>query len=202
LTSNALLNSFVDILHGKIVSIINKNEKQMKIIRILSLLFFIGLLNHVSAQSIPDSTKCKCCDDVFRSFDFWIGDWVVTQNGKAAGTNKITLVQDSCLLVENWASATSNYKGTSYNFYDSKTKTWHQTWVDNKGGSLKLKGTFENGKMILMDEPTLNQKNQLQINKISWTPNEDGSVRQHWEVTTDLGTTWTTLFDGLYKSRE
>jgi hypothetical protein len=33
--------------------------------------------------------------------------------------------------------------------------------------------------------------------RISWTPNDDGSVRQHWESSTD-GEEWTTLFDGLY----
>lgn len=32
--------------------------------------------------------------------------------------------------------------------------------------------------------------------RITWTPNADGTVRQHWEQSTDGGKTWTTAFDG------
>ncbi len=36
---------------------------------------------------------------------------------------------------------------------------------------------------------------------ITWTPNADGSVRQHWETSED-GKTWKTAFDGLYTPRK
>ena len=32
----------------------------------------------------------------------------------------------------------------------------------------------------------------------TWTPNPDGSVRQHFEISADDGATWTTWFDGKY----
>ncbi len=172
----------------------------MKSISTVSFLLIISL--HLFSQSNQKTNDCICCETEFRQFDFWLGEWDVTQKGIQAGINTIFLSQDSCLMVENWTSSTSNYSGTSYNYYDKKSRMWHQTWVDNKGGSLRLKGVFENGKMILMDEASFNQKNKLQINKITWTPNEDGSVRQLWELTTDLGHTWTILFDGLYKPRQ
>ena len=35
------------------------------------------------------------------------------------------------------------------------------------------------------------------IHRITWTPNEDGSVRQHWQTRRD-GDAWNTAFDGLY----
>ena len=38
--------------------------------------------------------------------------------------------------------------------------------------------------------------------RITWTDNEDGTVRQHWEVTKDGGKTYSTLFDGLYKKKK
>jgi hypothetical protein len=34
--------------------------------------------------------------------------------------------------------------------------------------------------------------------RVTWTPNADGSVRQLWEKSADGGATWTTAFDGLY----
>ena len=33
----------------------------------------------------------------------------------------------------------------------------------------------------------------------TWTPNPDGTVRQHWEISSDAGKSWTTAFDGLYR---
>jgi hypothetical protein len=36
------------------------------------------------------------------------------------------------------------------------------------------------------------------LNRITWTPNPDGTVRQRWDQSTDSGATWTTVFDGLY----
>ena len=42
---------------------------------------------------------------------------------------------------------------------------------------------------------------QRRIERITWTPNADGTVRQHWEQSTDGGKTWTTAFDGLYRRK-
>jgi len=55
---------------------------------------------------------------------------------------------DNCVLGKNWISSTKN-KGTCYNYYDAKNKTWNQVWVDNSGFNLVLKGNYNNGKMIL-----------------------------------------------------
>ena len=40
------------------------------------------------------------------------------------------------------------------------------------------------------------------LNRITWTPNQDGTVRQHWENSRDEGATWQTVFDGLYTRKE
>jgi hypothetical protein len=146
--------------------------------------------------------SCACCYEKARQFDFWIGSWEVTlPDGKPAGTNVIELIQDSCVLRENWTSAKMPYTGTSYNFFNKQTAKWQQVWLDNAGGSLMLEGEFVNGKMILYGKPAKNQKGQLQSERITWTPNTDGSVRQHWESSTDNGKTWLTAFDGLYRKK-
>lgn len=143
---------------------------------------------------------CACCATEFRQFDFWIGQWTVTQpDGKPAGVNQITVIQDSCVVVENWTSAAGSFSGTSYNFYNTKTKKWQQLWLDNQGGNLQLEGQLVNGAMVMQSKELPNQKGQLQIDRITWTPNRDGSVRQLWESSTDKGKTWTVAFDGRYK---
>ena len=167
------------------------------IIQAIIFSLFLGLCYPISliAQS------CPCCSEAFRQFDFWLGDWETYQNKNLAGTNNIVLLQDSCVIQENWKSAKSNYTGTSYNFYDPITKKWHQTWVDNQGGYLLLNGTLINGSMILKSDPTKDVQGNVIINKVTWTPNADGTVRQLWEVSKDKEKTWNTVFDGLYRKK-
>lgn len=160
------------------------------------LLLILFVASSLKAQNQP----CPCCTGEARQFDFWLGNWkVYTPDGKLAGENKIIILQDSCVIQENWTSNASGFTGTSYNFYNPGTKKWQQLWLDNQGGNLQLEGHFNDGKMILKTNQLLNREGKMQIDRITWTPNKDGTVRQHWEATTDNGKTWTTVFDGLYK---
>ena len=52
----------------------------------------------------------------------------------------------------------------------------------------------------LVDQPGAGGRAGVR-HRISWTPNPDGSVRQHWETSTD-GAAWTTAFDGRYLRAE
>ncbi|HEX5171429.1 MAG TPA: hypothetical protein VFW11_19765 [Cyclobacteriaceae bacterium] len=163
----------------------------------LTILLLTLLIHPLWAQQ---NKKCACCTPQSRQFDFWLGNWeTYTPDGKLAGKNSIHVIQDSCVIQENWASNGSSFTGTSYNFYNSRTQKWQQLWLDNQGGNLQLTGEFKDGNMILKSEKLTNPKGKLQIDRITWTPNENGTVRQHWEISTDDEKTWTTVFDGLYK---
>ncbi|MBT8393950.1 MAG: hypothetical protein HKO81_05985 [Flavobacteriaceae bacterium] len=148
----------------------------------------------VSAQS----NDCKCCTEKHAEFDFWIGTWNVTnKDGSVAGRNIIYKIQDKCILRENWTSAKGKYTGTSNNFYNAKTKQWEQIWLDNQGGSLHLKGNRKGNEMILQSDEDLNKDGNPYYHRITWTKNDDGSVRQLWETITN-GNEVTVAFDGLY----
>src|SRR5512145_790904 len=90
----------------------------------------------------------SCSGESHRQFDFWLGEWTVTQNGKPAGESRIERVLDGCALLEHW-SGTSGYTGKSLNFYDRSRGVWHQTWIDHRGSPLYLEGSFANGRMTL-----------------------------------------------------
>ncbi|NND44055.1 MAG: DUF1579 family protein [Xanthomonadales bacterium] len=136
-----------------------------------------------------------CDSEKHRQFDFWIGEWSVTVNGQQAGHNVIQRVYGNCALQENWSSV-SPFTGGSFNIYDRATDQWHQTWVDSTGTLLQLDGGIKDGKMVLSGQRP-GPDGSMTTNRITWTPNDDGSVRQLWETSTD-GETWTTAFDGLY----
>jgi hypothetical protein len=174
----------------------------MKIIIIFCTYLIVLSPFAVSTQN-AQSKQCPCCTENHRSFDFWLGNWeTYTPDGKLAGTNYIIVMQDSCIIQENWTSARSGYTGTSYNWYNSTANNWHQTWIDNQGGSLQLKGQLNENQMILSSEAVPDGKGGTSINRITWTDNGNGTVRQHWEVSSDNGATFSTAFDGLYKPAE
>ena len=151
-----------------------------------------------AAQPAPPARqRPDCSAPVYREFDFWLGSWAVTAQGKPAGTNRIESDLTGCVLVEHWTAAGGG-RGTSLNFYDRATKAWYQSWMDQSGGALRLKGGFQNGRMILQSDAQTAANGSTTIQRVSWTPEPDGTVRQLWESTTDAGKTWTTVFDGRY----
>ncbi len=138
----------------------------------------------------------SCNVPVHRAFDFWLGEWEVrTPDGKLAGVNKITGEYGGCVLHERYDTQ-RGYSGESLNIYDATRKVWHQTWVDSSGTLLLLEGGMRDGKMVLEGQ-TVGDDGSISKQRISWTPNANGSVRQFWESTDATGQ-WTTAFDGLY----
>jgi hypothetical protein len=143
----------------------------------------------------PDANG-SCTTAQHRQFDFWVGRWEVTTGKQAAGRNQIDLIHSGCALAEHWTSAAGNFSGSSLNTYDQATERWHQTWVDTSGTLLELNGGLEGNRMI-MSGARPGPDGTMVTHRITWTPNEDGSVRQVWETSAD-GSDWTAVFDGLY----
>jgi len=162
--------------------------------RYLSFLLLLMFTSTAMAQN-----KCNCCTEKHSEFDFWIGSWVVTNpDGSAAGNNVIDKIQNNCIIRENWTSAKGSYTGTSSNFYNLQTKQWEQIWIDNQGQQLHLKGNRVENQMILTSDQLKNQDGEPFRNRITWTHNENGTVRQLWEILQE-GKEITIAFDGLYK---
>ena len=69
---------------------------------------------------------------------------------------------------------------------DLTDKSWNQVWVDNSGYSLVLKGNLSNGSMILKSKLQKGDNGDF-YNRVTWTPNKDGSVTQLWEILSTEG---------------
>ena len=132
-----------------------------------------------------------------RGFDFWVGEWDVhrTDSDVLVGRNVITRMHDGHVLAESYTTD-AGFTGGSLNGFDHERGGWHQCWMDCTGLVLDLYGGVVDGQMVMTGEVRTGQ-----IEKISWTPAADGTVRQHWQQSTDQGATWVTVFDGTYKPR-
>ena len=102
-------------------------------------------------------------------------------------------------MIHERCSTAREYGGESLNMYDAARHVWHQTWVDNSGTLLTLEGGLIEGRMVLVGE-SIGADGQKSKQRITWTPNSDGSVRQLWE-SSNLQGGWTVVFDGLYRRR-
>ena len=139
----------------------------------------------------------KCQSQSHRAFDFWLGEWqVTTQADNIIRHSKISLINDGCTLLEEYQTP-SGYSGKSLNIYDKQSGKWHQTWTDNSGLLLLLNGEKQGNKMILTGN--LMQNGQQVEQRITWSDNPDGTVRQHWQSRKSESKNWQTLFDGIYK---
>ena len=164
---------------------------------LLSFLFMMSAMSQTPAPPAKPAAP-PCADAASRQFDFWIGDWdVFDPTGKSVGVNRIEPMYSDCFLHESW-KGNGNFIGQSFNRYDASRGVWHQTWVDSSGTLLLLEGGLRDGKMVMSDAATPGKRDPKSVNEISWTPNPDGSVRQHWRATADGGATWKTVFDGKY----
>ncbi|MGZ3405295.1 MAG: hypothetical protein ACXWIY_12840 [Caldimonas sp.] len=154
-----------------------------------------------AAQTAPTPPPA-CQSAEYRQFDFWIGTWdVFLPNGQRAGENRIEPIAGQCALLENW-SGRGGVTGKSLNIYDRDDKRWHQTWVDGSGGLLMLAGGLVDKRMVMASEANApNGAPAPVLQRIAWTPNDDGSVRQLWESSADGGKSWTVQFDGKYVRR-
>ncbi len=148
----------------------------------------------LQAQAAPPT----CDAPEYRQFDFWVGDWDVNQKQTTTriGTNNVTREEQGCLVHEHWAGLRGG-TGQSFNYYDRQDGKWHQVWVSSSGNILVLSGGLKDGAMDYTGETTAPDGTRL-THHLTFTPNDDGSVRQYWQVSSDGGKTWNDSFDATY----
>ncbi len=133
----------------------------------------------------------------YRDFDFWIGTWdVFGLGGAKAGTNTIARASEGCVLYESWQNTAGN-DGHSINYVDPATDQWVQVWMGSDGSLIRGSGGLEDGAMRFLGEHVLKTGEKRPF-RMTFTPNDDGSVRQFLEESTDGGKTFQTWFDGRY----
>jgi hypothetical protein len=167
---------------------------------------FLTAIITACLQSLTAQKPCSL--PVFRQFDFWVGEWeAYGPKGNKGGDSKISIILDSCIILEEWTSASVQqglrYAGKSFNTYNTATKQWQQTWVDNAGGTTEyLRGEGSDGKIIFYADKVIGPQGKLFIRRLTFTKLSNDKVRQFGERSDDGGTTWTTEYDLEYRRKK
>jgi hypothetical protein len=135
----------------------------------------------------PPAVADGCREPVYHELDFWLGDWDVM-----GARNDIHARLGGCIVEENW---TGSERGTSFNMYDRRAGHWTEVWVDTNGNNLVMFGGWDGTRMRL-ESSGVTRRNRLTL-----TPNGDGTVRQLSEISTNGGATYMTNFDFIYRPR-
>lgn len=165
----------------------------------VALVFACAVISLPSPVFAQEDQKTKPCSGFEHSqFDFWVGEWRVTDEaGTFQGTNRVESILDGCVVQENWTGAQGTM-GHSYNVFAKGHGKWHQTWVDSNGTLLLLDGGLEDGKMMLRGETPARDGKGIVSHEISWEALSNGRVRQVWRISNDGGSSWKNAFVGIY----
>ncbi len=151
-------------------------------------IFIILMSAKIFSQTNAISKPCSAPES--NQFDFWLGSWNLTYNDTVHASNTISRDLDGCVIYEHFNDPTSKLNGNSWSVYNSKTKKWQQTWVDNQGGYIVLTGEMKEGKMILFTEPAIGPKGKKLQYRMTFFNILKESFNWNWESTTDEGATW------------
>jgi hypothetical protein len=164
-----------------------------------AVLLSASLLPGTAIAADPPAPQ-KCDTPEYRQFDFWVGKWDVfsTKDGTPGGASLIELLYGKCTIRENWTDS-SGFSGGSLNTYNRVDKQWHQTWTDSTGSWREFVGGLQSGRMVLVwRHASVTMPGKTVQERMIFTPNADGSVRQYSDQTID-GTTWVERYDYTYR---
>jgi len=155
---------------------------------------------NASASSGAVSSPCVSNPDRHR-FDFWVGEWqVTTPDGHAVGSSSVQSMAGGCGLLENW-TASNGTTGKSLNAFNPVAKQWQQYWVGQGGAVTEYRESeWHDASLSFIARPAASSPGQP-IQRLTFTPVNDSTVRQHGELSKDGGSTWTTTYDFYYHRR-
>ncbi|MEZ6029803.1 MAG: hypothetical protein R3C46_08625 [Hyphomonadaceae bacterium] len=149
----------------------------------------------------PASPPPACTSEQHRAFDFWIGEWeaYVTGTDQLAGLSTIKAEDGGCVITEHWRSQRASYSGRSLNIYDAIAGRWEQFWVDSTGDLTHFIGNpTATGMQLTAEDDHSPGQSGAYLSRMTFTRNDDGSVRQHGQISTDRGATWSDRYDFTY----
>ena len=150
----------------------------------------------------PAAPPPACTSEQHRAFDFWIGDWeaYVAGTDQLAGLSTISLEDGGCVVTEHWRSQRTSYSGRSLNIYDAIAGRWEQFWTDSTGDITHFIGqATPSGMQLTAENDTSPSQQGVFSARMTFTHNDDGTVRQFGEISTDGGKTWTASYDFIYR---
>jgi len=151
------------------------------------------------AAAAPRISPCPAKAE-YKQFDFWTGEWDVTEKEEKIAVSRIERIVNSCIIFENYTQG-DGYTGKSFNFYDATLGKWRQTWVDGFGNVSEFVGEYKDNAMRFEGESHLSDGRKVLRRMTLFNLGPD-RVRQYSERSTDGGKTWSVNYDFVYRRKK
>ena len=153
--------------------------------------------------STPPPPTPACEDERHGQFDFWLGEWEVYPRGREqqVASSLIEKVSAGCAIRESWMPLQGR-EGSSLSTYDPATGRWHQLWIGGSPGRVLFDGGVIEGAMVLTGYWGRDAQGNPTLVRMTYTLEDDGSVRQYGQASSDHGRTWADSFDFIYRRKD
>ena len=170
----------------------------------MTLFFALALAQAATAQTPAVPAAPPSCEGAsYEAFDFWVGEWDVYPNGgdTKVADSRIEKVSAGCAIRETWMPLKGRH-GTSLSAFDPETGAWHQLWIGGTPGRIFFDGGPAEGSMVLTGYWGKDAGGNPSLVRMTYSVQDDGSVRQYGQASTDHGVTWSDSFDLIYRRKE
>ena len=169
-------------------------------------ILFAALLQTPPAAAPAPPPPIDCTDADHSAFDFWIGEWDVsaTGTGTVVARSTISSTAGGCAIEEDYhqnlgpGGVPTTYHGVSFSTFDQRRGgVWRQFYIDSNGNVTVFEGGLSDDGAMVMSAPG----RAGAVQRMTVSPQPDGSVRQQGESSTDGGATWSPGYDFTYRRR-
>jgi hypothetical protein len=140
-----------------------------------------------------------CTSPEHRQFDFWVGRWDVYPTGtdRLVAHSLIENLYGGCVIRENWMPLRAA-GGGSLNSWIPAERRWRQVWADSSNEYKSFVGGME-GEAMVLTAPARAPDGRAALERMRFTREPGGAVRQLGTVSTDGGATWQPNYDFTYR---
>ncbi len=152
--------------------------------------------------AVTSQRPAGCGASEQRQFDFWLGEWDVSETGAAAveAESSITLHDQGCVILEYWRPF-QGASGHSINGYDKAAKIWRQTWIDATGRITAYGGTMLDGTLYLDNLTAETSGAAAGRRRMNFRAIDANTVRQWGELLDEKSGKWSIAWDLTYRRR-
>ncbi|WP_129794116.1 hypothetical protein [Sphingosinicella sp. CPCC 101087] len=170
-----------------------------------AILLAAGLTGPASGQPpaaparAPVPAPPVCTTPEHRQLDFWVGRWDVFPTGtdRLVARSLIERLYGGCVIREHWMPL-DGAGGGSLNSWVPAEGRWRQIWTDGRNGWRDYAGGMEDGAIVLT-ATTAGPDGAARLNRMRFTREPGGAVRQVDTWSADGGRTWNAGFDYTYR---
>jgi hypothetical protein len=156
----------------------------------------ISLRDDPRYRQVVEKLRAQNHADAYQQFDFWIGEWDVTDPaGRKLGVSSVRKAENGALVTERWTGM-GNYTGTNFFYFDPGERHWCMHWISSTREVIRATGRLQDGALVFQGHH-VGSDGRVSDFRGALTRLPGGKVQQKLELGAS-GANWRVYFEGVY----